>query len=71
MKKQTSLKIIVWISIAGILFSGYLSYFELFVKVCPLGSGCQNLFGLPVCVYGLIMYLLVFVIAIFGLRSKK
>ncbi|MEK6859589.1 MAG: hypothetical protein AABX54_02130 [Nanoarchaeota archaeon] len=49
------------ISIAGMLFSGYLSYGELIRKTCSLG-GCSSLGGIPVCVYGFIMYLIVFII---------
>jgi len=71
MKKKTALTAIFCISIAGILFSGYLSYFELFRKVCPVGGGCSNLLGLPVCVYGLGMYIAVFVISLLGLKAKK
>ncbi len=70
MKKQTSLIIILVISIAGLLFSGYLSYSELFMKSCPIG-GCSNLLGFPVCVYGFIMYLLVFIISIIGIKSRN
>ncbi len=69
-KRETSLKSILIIAIAGILFSGYLSYSELFRRICVFG-GCSNLFGLPVCFYGLIMYLAVFTLALLGLRSKK
>ncbi|MFH0701635.1 MAG: hypothetical protein V2A62_04310 [Candidatus Woesearchaeota archaeon] len=71
MRKDLALKIILVISIAGILFSGYLSYGELFRKVCPLAGGCSNLLGLPVCVYGFIMYFLVFVVSLLGLKGKK
>lgn len=70
MLKQTALKIILGISIAGLLFSGYLSFFDLFKATCPVG-GCKNLLGLPTCVYGFIMYLIVFIIAIAGLKSKN
>jgi uncharacterized membrane protein len=70
MKKQTALKTILIISIAGILFSGYLSYSELFRQTCPLG-GCSYLLGAPVCVYGFVMYALVLIISILGLNSKK
>ncbi len=71
MKKKTALLTIMCISIAGMLFSGYLSFFEVFRKVCPVGGGCSNLLGLPVCVYGLCMYIAVFVISLLGLKSKK
>ena len=71
MKRKTALTAILCISIAGMAFSGYLSFFELFQKVCALGGGCSNLLGLPVCVYGLGMYAAVFVVALLGLKSKK
>ena len=74
MKKEFALKIILWISIAGMLFSGYLSYGELFQKVCTaakLGMGtCTNVGGIPACVYGFFMYLIVFIVSILGLRDK-
>ena len=75
MKKETALKIIFIISIAGMLFSGYLSYTEIFAGFCGasyLGMGnCSNVFQIPACVYGLVMYLLVFVISLIGLKNKK
>ena len=70
MEKETALRIILGISVAGMLFSGYLSYTELFRKVCALG-GCSLLGGIPVCVYGFFMYLLVFIVSTLGLLSKK
>jgi uncharacterized membrane protein len=75
MKKESALKIILIISIAGILFSGYLSYTELFAGFCgatKLGMGaCTNVLKIPACVYGFFMYLIVFIISIIGLNSKK
>jgi uncharacterized membrane protein len=71
MDKNMALKVIFGISVAGILFSGYLSYGELVEKVCPLGGGCSSILGLPTCVYGFVMYLAVFVVSLMGLRSKK
>jgi hypothetical protein len=74
MKKQTSLKTIFVISILGMLFSGYLSWGELVAKSCyatNLGLGaCTSVVGVPACVYGFFMYLIVFVISILGIRSK-
>jgi uncharacterized membrane protein len=74
MKKQTSLKTILGISIAGLLFSGYLSYTELFAGFCgasKLGMGsCTNVFQIPACIYGFVMYLIVLIISILGLRSE-
>jgi len=69
MKSKTALKIILGISILGILFSGYLSYKELFTGVCPLGGSCPSVATLPACVYGLVMYLIVLVISLLGLKE--
>lgn len=79
MTSKISLKIIFVISIIGLLFSGYLSYMELW------GGGCSkalitcsvreepvvNLGKIPACVYGFFMYLFIFFLSLFGLRSKR
>jgi len=70
MMKNSALKIIYWLSLLGILFSGYLSYSELFKGVCVLGS-CPFVFSLPACVYGFVMFVVVFVISFIGIRAKK
>lgn len=70
MNKQLALKIIFFLSIAGMLFSGYLSYFELFQPVCGIGGACSADPGFPACVYGFVMYLIVFIVSIIGLKSK-
>ena len=75
MKKQTSLWIIFFISIVGMIFSGYLSFTEIFLNFCgatELGMGqCNNVVGVPACVYGFVMYAIVFIISILGLGSKE
>lgn len=75
MKSKTALKAITGISVAGLLFSGYLSYTELFAGFCgatKLGMGaCTNVFQIPACVYGFIMYLAVLVICIIGLKNQN
>jgi uncharacterized membrane protein len=75
MKKQTALWIIFAIAIAGMLFSGYLSFTELFLNFCgaaKLGMGaCTQVFQLPACVYGFVMYTIVLVVSILGLRGKN
>jgi uncharacterized membrane protein len=71
--KKKALRIILGISIIGTLFSGYLSYNELAAQTCSaFGGTCgQQISGLPVCVYGLIMYIAVMIVSIIGLKSKK
>ena len=73
MKAKKALTAIMWISIAGLLFSGYLSYTELFAGFCgaaKLGMGsCSTVFQIPACVYGFVMYLIIFIISFIGRRK--
>jgi uncharacterized membrane protein len=70
MNKSLSLKIVLVLSVAGMLFSGYLSYGELTQSTCFLGGGCTSVVGVPACVYGFIMYAIVFVVSLLGIRAK-
>ncbi len=75
MKQRQSLKIILILSICGLLFSGYLSYQELFTGTCNVnaincGIKTDLIAGLPACVYGFFMYLLVSIISLLGLKSS-
>ena len=69
MKERRALKIIFWISLVGMLFSGYLSYSEIFAGVCAIGGGCSSVAGLPACVYGFVMYSVLLIVSILGLRD--
>jgi len=75
MEIKRTLIVIIIISIAGILFSGYLSYTELFAGFCgteKLGMGsCTNVLRIPACVYGLIMYAAIFIISLIALLKKN
>jgi len=68
MNSKKALNIIAIISAIGVLFSGYLTFSELTAQQCALG-GCQTIAGLPTCMYGLVMYLAVFVIAMLGRKN--
>lgn len=75
MRTKTALKVILIISIVGMIFSGYLMMPE-FINKCLGLDGCsifvsQEIFGLSVWFYAFIMYLLLFIFSIVGLRSKK
>ncbi len=76
MTKQLALKTIIVISLGGMLFSGFLSYRELFAGSCNLGfvrCGVNTgpIFGMPACVYGLVMYTVVFITSLLGYKSKQ
>ena len=71
MDKNGYLKVIMALAVFGMLFSGYLSYGELF-GTCTLGcSAAGKIFGLPPCVYGLVMYTIITVLAYLAYSSKK
>jgi hypothetical protein len=74
MTKQLALKIILGIGIAGALFSGYLSYKELF-ETCPLScpavGASGTILGYPACIYGFAMYAILTTVAVIGLHAKK
>lgn len=84
MTMQRSLQIILGISIFGLLFSGYLSYQELcaggeatggivngVIQPCPALGAPGTIFGYPACVYGFFMYLIIVIVAAWGLWSKR
>lgn len=73
---QKALQIILVISFVGVLFSGFLSYQELFKGGCNVGFvscgvNTSPILSLPACVYGLVMYTVVFVVAALGLKPKR
>jgi hypothetical protein len=76
MPYKTTLQAIFGISIAGLLFSGYLSYYELFSPVgcseaiVSCGTKEFTLAGLPACVYGFAMYLIIFGLTLTSLLRK-
>jgi len=71
MEKQTALKSLFCISLTGVLFSGYLSYTEIFKQICTLGTCSTSIFSIPSCVYGFVMYFLGLIISILGIKSKN
>jgi len=72
MMKNECLKAILALSVFGMLFSGYLSYGELFTSS---GAACSvasvKILGLPACVYGFVMYAIILALSWLGLKSRK
>lgn len=68
---RRALQVILGLSLLGVAFSGTLSYRELCgnsaVAGCSVPGGPGTVLGLPPCIYGLVMYTLVAVIASAGL----
>lgn len=77
MRRKASLITILIIAIAGIIFSGYLTYHTMFAEGCSeaiisCGSEPIEIFGLPTCVYGFFMYLILIILSITAIvRDKK
>jgi hypothetical protein len=55
--------IVSLISLGGVLFSGFLTYYNS-IGACPLMEGCSLLFGIPSCVYGLVIFVLLLLFSI-------
>jgi hypothetical protein len=51
---------LITITLVGTLFSGYLSFTKLVGGYCPINEGCPTLWSYPVCVYGFILFLVLF-----------
>lgn len=67
---RRALQVILGISLFGVLFSGTLTYRELFghaAATCPSPGAPGTVFGYPACVYGFFMYLVITGIAVTGL----
>jgi uncharacterized membrane protein len=74
MTMQRALQAILAVGLFGLVFSGVLSYQELFAgaaRQCPAPGAPGTVFGYPACVYGFFMYLLITALAATGLRAKR
>ena len=68
---KRALQLILVFALAGLTFSGTLTYREVFASAakCPSPGAPGTIFGYPACVYGFFMYLAIVIIAIVGLRA--
>ena len=57
---MNTLNKILVLSIAGLLFSGYLSAVKLFSHTCAIDTGCSYFLGYPTCYYGFGFFVLIF-----------
>jgi uncharacterized membrane protein len=63
MKQDTKVSVLFVLSIAGVLFSGYLSGVKFFTQTCALSEPCPYFLGYPACYYGFAMFLTLFIIS--------
>ncbi|MFH1174421.1 MAG: hypothetical protein V1725_04765 [archaeon] len=55
----------------GVLFSGFLTIEKLFTGSCTISEGCTSVFGIPSCVYGLVLFLIILITGILTLFRRK
>ena len=73
MNATRALQVILGVSVFGALFSGVLTYSELFgasAVACPAPGAPGTVLGYPACVYGFFMYVGIAVISALGLRGQ-
>ena len=68
---KRALLLILVIGLAGLTFSGVLTYREVLASsaTCPSPGAPGTILGYPACVYGFFMYLAIVVTALVGLRA--
>jgi uncharacterized membrane protein len=68
---KRALLIVLVIALAGLTFSGVLTYREVFgaSATCPSPGTPGTILGYPACVYGFFMYLAIAIVATVGLRA--
>jgi uncharacterized membrane protein len=74
MTKQRALQAVLAVAVFGLVFSGVLTYQELFGRAaatCPSPGAPGTVFGYPACVYGFFMYLVITGLAAGGLRARS
>jgi len=70
MPTQSFFKIMVGLTIVGVIFSGYVSAVKLFSGTCAFNEGCPYFLGYPACLYGFAMFFVMFVVSVMGLRGS-
>jgi hypothetical protein len=62
---------ILLFSLAGTLFSGYLTWTKLATGSCPIHESCPYFLGYPACIYGLIMFSILLILSAIVMLAKK
>lgn len=63
MKKEKNVVALFILSVAGLLFSGYLSGVKFFTETCAFNEGCPYFLGYPACYFGFALFLVLTVIS--------
>ena len=57
------------LTLMGVLFAGYMTFFHIFTNRCAFGETCPLFLGKPACWYGLGMFSLMFIIALLAILN--
>ena len=74
MSTKRALQIVFALSLAGVAFSGTLTYNEFFgasALSCPAPGAPGTILGYPACVYGLVMYIAIAIVSGTGLLGTR
>ena len=71
MTTLTYTKIMVPLTLAGVLFSGYLSSVRFFSNSCAFDEPCPMFLGLPACYFGFAMFLALSAVSLTALVKKS
>lgn len=63
-------KTYIFLTLCGVLFSGYLSAVKFFSETCAFNESCPYLMGYPACYYGFTIFLLMFIYSIYSFISN-
>jgi hypothetical protein len=63
------LKLLFWLTLVGVLFSGYLTAVKLLTTTCAFGETCPLFLGYPACWYGFGLFLILFLVTSGGLAN--
>lgn len=68
MNQKNSLRTVLSLSILGTIFSGTLSYMEIFGSSasCPAVGAPGTIWGYPACVYGFVMFVVLTIVSAMG-----
>lgn len=58
-------------SLAGAFYSGVLAFSKLTTGICAFGASCPYLFNLPVCVYGFVGFVFVFLLSMMAMFNER
>ena len=70
MKKEKNVIALFALSVAGLLFSGYLSGIKFFTETCAFNESCPYFLGYPACYFGFGMFLTLTVVSFQIITSR-